>query len=494
MTLLTNIIEKYEVSPRDRENYIIFKKKANSAPIHISNESIFTTAITENTHYEKLDVMVAQSKFRIKLSTFLFDDIDTAKLLIKAAKRLKGGVYVLTSILTDKIRRDYGYSKTDINRHLEVLKLLDKSPVNVRCVNGLHAKFWIFDDEKAVVTSSNLTLNSLNKVPELGLLLTKEGTVKHLVYEFNNLWMNFAIQEMRDGALSRLEERPFVNLYKPNTDTSLVFFTKLDSQHKSWEDVSWFQKFHSIIKDTTKELLISSFSLDFSSEEISGLITDKLENNVSVKALIAEVSFKRNTDFGDWCLEQSKNFGDNFELIIHQNNHTKFIVSDQSKSLISTKNYEPIDKYPSSYEIGVESDLITNELLSIWDKLVAEAHSIDYVGNQEEYYRELSNVMNVSIRHEIDFQIKIWHPQAPVYGFFYGLTVKEIAKFIKKTKYLTLFLNRKKKIIQINQNLKLHINNREELYRVDENGEKINDMTKWLLKADKVTFYREKFE
>lgn len=494
MILLTSIIEEYEVSPRNRKKYIIFRKKGKSAPIDITNESIFTTAVTDKSHYDKLDEMIAQSQVSIKLSTFLFDDIDTAKLLIDAAKRLKGGVYVLTSIITDKIRRDYGYSKRDMNRHLEVLKVLDKAPVSVRCVDGLHAKFWIFDDEIAVVTSSNLTVNSLNRVPELGLLLTKIKTVKHLVYEFNNLWLNFSIQEMQDGSLSQLEKRPFVKLNNPNNDNSLVFFTKLDSQHKNWKEVSWFEKFHSIINETTKELLISSYSLDFSSKEISDIITDRLENNVSVKVLIAEIPFKRNTDFMDWCLEQTKKFGDRFEFIIHQNNHTKFIISDQSKSLISTKNYEPIDKHTSSYEIGVVSDSITNELLSIWNKLVIEAHSIDYADNQEEYYRELSNVMNVSIRHETNFQIKIWHPQAPVYGYFYGLTVKEIAKFIKKTKYLTLFLNREKRIIQINRNLKLHINSRQELYRVDENGDKINGMTKWLLNADKITFYREKFE
>lgn len=492
--MLTNIIEKYEVSPRDRKKYIIFKKKPKSTPIDISNKCILTTAVTDKSHYEKLDEMISQSKVRIKLSTFLFDDIDAAKLLIEAAKRLKGGVYILTSIITDKIRRDYGYSKGDMNRHLEVLKVLDTSPVSVRCVDGLHAKFWIFDDEKAVVTSSNLTINSLNRVPELGLLLTKIETVKQLVYEFNNLWLNFSMQEMQDGSLSQIGKRSFVELNKPNNDNFLVFFTNISSQHKNWKDVTWFEKFHSIINKTTKELLISSYSLDFSSKEISDIIIDRLENNVIIKVLIAERPFKRNTDFMDWCLEQTKKFGDRFEFIIHQNNHTKFIISDQSKSLISTKNYEPIDKHPSSYEIGVVSDSITNELLSIWNKLVIEAHSIDYVDNQEEYYRELSNVMNVSIRHESNFQIKIWHPQAPVYGYFYGLTVKEIAKFLHKAKYLTLFLNREKKIIQINQNLKLHINNRQELYRVDETGEKVDGMEKWLLKADKITFYREKFE
>ncbi len=78
-------------------------------------------------------------------------------------------------------------------------------------------------------------------------------------------------------------------------------------------------KFHSIIRDTTKELLISSFSLDFSSAEISGLITDKLENNVSIKVLIAEVPSKRNADFWGLVFRTIKNFGDNFELIIHQN-------------------------------------------------------------------------------------------------------------------------------------------------------------------------------
>ncbi len=490
MIFLTNVLYIHDIFPKERDEYTYFKKKEQSALLELSNPNIITTGFTSNTHFDYIEKSISSCENNVKLATFIFDDLDMADLLLETAKRLNGGVYVLTSIIDDKLRREQGYSKSDINRHLEVLRKLENSPVIVRCVNGLHAKFWIFDSKEVVITSANLTKNSLKYVPELGFPIRTKKSVDKLIFEFNNMWLNVASKKIENGKLISLNNTNNFHLEDPGRDKKLKIYKKLRLNNSDEFDYSWFNHYHKLIEFANEEILISSYSLDFSGEIIDELIEQKLNSGIIVKILISEANYKRNATLRQWLNDKLKSFSDIFSYFIHPKNHTKFVIVDKSKVFISTKNYEREDKYDYSFEIGFRRDNIAPDLLKIWEKLCKDSHELLIAANRREYIQKLSDTMNISFFSN-DYEIKIWHPQAPVFGYLYGPTLKEICKEISKAKYVKVYINGNNQILSINRNLRLVLRNGKELIRIDEKGDILTGSTERLLDFNKMTFIRE---
>lgn len=67
------------------------------------------------------------------------------------------------------------------------LDLILKNRGVIKSHYNLHAKTYIFDREKAVITSGNLTNGGLVKNYEYGILLENIATVKEIVRDFKNL-------------------------------------------------------------------------------------------------------------------------------------------------------------------------------------------------------------------------------------------------------------------------------------------------------------------
>lgn len=191
MILLKDIIEEKTVNIN--QNYFPwFNLPGESTDdIILDKEDIVTTGITSTTHFDFLENMINNSLHTIKLSSLLFDDERLADLLIGAAQRLKGGVYVLTSSLNYKLLDEYNYSKTDTNRHLDVIRKFEGTLVLVKIVPNLHAKFAIFDSQIGIVGSANLTVNSLHNVPELGVKIKGEQ-LKSIETLFDILWYQYS--------------------------------------------------------------------------------------------------------------------------------------------------------------------------------------------------------------------------------------------------------------------------------------------------------------
>ena len=67
---------------------------------------------------------------------------------------------------------------------LTALKYFVESRIEVRNFAALHAKTYIFDSERAIITSANLTLGGLQNNYECGVLIHDSNTVSRLKTEF----------------------------------------------------------------------------------------------------------------------------------------------------------------------------------------------------------------------------------------------------------------------------------------------------------------------
>ncbi len=80
--------------------------------------------------------------------------------------------------------RDYvvGASKIDV-----LLNMADRSDINIRYCDNLHAKIYLFDSKKAVMTSANLTKSGLKRNIEYGVILDVQE-IDSVVKFVNTLW------------------------------------------------------------------------------------------------------------------------------------------------------------------------------------------------------------------------------------------------------------------------------------------------------------------
>jgi hypothetical protein len=75
---------------------------------------------------------------------------------------------------------------------LECLYLLNSHNTEVRTIKNLHAKLFIFDNEKAIVTSSNLTKAGLNFNVEFGFLVEDKDLISRKLLPIINSYWNSA--------------------------------------------------------------------------------------------------------------------------------------------------------------------------------------------------------------------------------------------------------------------------------------------------------------
>jgi phosphatidylserine/phosphatidylglycerophosphate/cardiolipin synthase-like enzyme len=124
--------------------------------------------------------LVTNSKKSIKItSPFVKKDIANEMLRIKS-KETK--IELFTSF---KLMNIYS-GLLDIDA---IQNIIDSDGI-VRNYPRLHSKIYIFDDEKAIITSGNLTNGGLVKNFEYGAFIDESSLVKQICLDFNNLRLN----------------------------------------------------------------------------------------------------------------------------------------------------------------------------------------------------------------------------------------------------------------------------------------------------------------
>lgn len=87
----------------------------------------------------------------------------------------------------------------------KAIKLLVKSGAEVRSMPNLHAKMYIFDNKKAIITSSNLTNAGLNSNIEFGVLINSEnfiqGSILPILYKY---WEDDKTVKIDDSELEKI--------------------------------------------------------------------------------------------------------------------------------------------------------------------------------------------------------------------------------------------------------------------------------------------------
>ena len=435
---MKEIIEQEEAKIRYKKQYLILHTGSEIENDTIYDQRIVTSGITTQSHYEVLKQEIDDAKETIMLSTFLFDDIDLAHLLIKAADRLKGGVYILTSILDDKLLDEYNFNKSDRNKHLEVIRLLQGTRVSVKSVPHLHAKFWTIDSKRAVVTSANLTERSLREVAELGVIIANAESVRQLEHYFQRLWFEFATEKAQDGRILGIRGFQGTPYFVDKDLEELSYDIYRETDNKQWEIGDWYDTFHHLVKNAEDEIIIATYSIYLKGSKLLPLLREKLDNGIKVRILVANYVFRRKSGTRDQLIKLKNGYQDLFEFYVHNSNHAKFLIIDNRRALVSTKNYGKKGSFDQSFEIGYLSDKYVEDLLHIWEHLVSECDSIEWVTDRNEYYQNLAGILDLDLYFD-DIIIWIWTPAKAVFNWVRGPSVQELIDKIESAAYLKYF-------------------------------------------------------
>lgn len=127
---------------------------------------------------------------------------------------------------------------------ISAIKELINSGIMVRNYQNLHAKIYLFDNKKALITSANLTNNALYHNFEYGVLIEDEKAVVDQIYDdYIQMTCDDQCGTFDLALLDRLEkiknnyiQRPVINLDEDN-DTLIVVndISKLINKMSSWQ-------------------------------------------------------------------------------------------------------------------------------------------------------------------------------------------------------------------------------------------------------------------
>ena len=134
---------------------------------------------------------------------------NTVATLFYEVLRFKQNLNLSIQILTRIRIQDLIDGASDLEAFEKLLQLEELEGVNaeIRCISNLHAKVYIFDQNSAIVTSSNLTLSGLKSNIEYGIEVTDPTAIQQMLVDMGNYWdaAETLTTEMLEQVAKRLE-------------------------------------------------------------------------------------------------------------------------------------------------------------------------------------------------------------------------------------------------------------------------------------------------
>ena len=123
--------------------------------------------------------------------------------------QLRQNPNVSVQILTRIRIQDLIDGASDLEAFEKLLQLAEVSglKVAVKCISNLHAKVYIFDENSAIVTSSNLTPSGLKSNVEYGIEVTEQAVIRRIFDDMHAYWSaaETLTVEMIEQVAERLE-------------------------------------------------------------------------------------------------------------------------------------------------------------------------------------------------------------------------------------------------------------------------------------------------
>ena len=170
--------------------------------------------IVKNPWDKKLYQLVSQSQKNIKISSpYISKQICKN---IFQCKNLQTKIQLITDFKINNL----------INNSLDIQALEEFIANNssIKSYPSLHAKIYIFDDEKFVISSSNLTFGGLVKNYEYGIFSNDKDFSQNVVHDFNQIFDNEKTFEVNSENISQAKQ--IIEIAQKNLEIDLKIIEK----------------------------------------------------------------------------------------------------------------------------------------------------------------------------------------------------------------------------------------------------------------------------
>lgn len=196
--------------------------------------------IVKNPWDKKLYQLVSQSQKNIKISSPYI-----SKQICKNIFQSKNAQTKIQLITDFKINNL-------INNSLDIQALEEFIANNslIKSYPSLHAKIYIFDDEKFVISSSNLTFGGLVKNFEYGIFSNDKDFSQNVVHDFNQIFDNEKAFEVNSDNVSQAKQ------IIENAQKNLEIDLKIIEKEKNYLDYISTHSIKNSLKGWKKEIFI----------------------------------------------------------------------------------------------------------------------------------------------------------------------------------------------------------------------------------------------
>jgi len=333
---------------------------------------------------DSLVSMIDSAKHRVFVVSFLLGDEVVIEALLRAAERMKGGVYVITALDEDSLSRGMREIEEDDSLPEECKKRfeqreerkkhfgrLTQGGIYVRGHSNCHAKLAIVDSHAAIIGSANFVKNGFEWTNEACIQVNDALVVADVIRLFSDLWHRGCEWEIPPGDTYSVAERQPTEspIDPPAVDRS--------SDDLVWTDGprarSLLSAIHAVIDSAAHNLVLSSYSIvgmRQSPELLIEPVANAISRGVNVRFLVRQ----RNAYPGQ--MEDLLALHDlGVEIFADTRNHAKVVVADVCDAVIFSANFDAKHGLTSGVEAGVRVTRpeVVREVCRYIDHAVAEA-------------------------------------------------------------------------------------------------------------------------
>jgi phosphatidylserine/phosphatidylglycerophosphate/cardiolipin synthase-like enzyme len=321
---------------------------------------VFTYLKSEQTIKEAALEVIDSAERKVFLASFLLGDTELLDALYRAAGRLGGGVYVVSALDDDSLRRGLAETEADEDPDAAYLKAHNKRfedmtqrGIAVRGHDNFHAKFVVADDRVALVSSANLETRAFETTGENGAFVTDPAETQRLGRFFARLWAS-CVFEMPPGQAHSVQPRqptepPCLVPVPPVAPGNSLIWT-YPGEHLI------LQTLHDIIRRAEHKLLLASFGLTGLTEH-PGLLIEPLRQ--AIEAHRPEVSIlvrARNNIPGHRRDAAELAKLDGVTIYGDSLNHAKGAIADDTYGALFSANFDAKHGLDSGVEVGLRLD------------------------------------------------------------------------------------------------------------------------------------------
>lgn len=320
----------------------------------------FTYAGGGSTIQEELITMINGAREKVFVATLYLGDAKLREALVRAADRLRGGVYVVAAL--DNKGLDQAINETDdltdVDKQTEYrnFKEITTRGIYVRGYPGLHAKYVVVDDAVAVVSSANLATRAFHQTGENGVVVTARADVRKLATLFARLWARSTFDLPPDRTESPVRHRD------AGRAPQLPEVTGNGPLWTAESATTVLTALHEVIDNAHDDLVLATYSLLGISHPLSAnrparpdLLLDPVraavDRGVDVRLLL------RGRNIGDATRQEATAFADaGVNIVPDRLNHAKGAIADATKGALFSANFVPHLGLLHGVEVGMRLD------------------------------------------------------------------------------------------------------------------------------------------